>query len=498
MEKNIPLHLQDIIFGSSDPALSSKISQLVEEGKVKKLAPRLYTGKINDRAEDVIKRNLFTILGRQYKGAILSHRSAFEYKPTGSGSIFLTYTYTKKVQLPGIILRIMEGPAPIEGDSEFFGLHVSQQARAFLENMQISKRPGPDSKTLPIEEIEEKLEKIIQINGEKEINNLRDRARAIAAPLKMQKEFEKLNKLIGSLLNTNNSKKLVSPAARARAFGAPYDVERIKLFESLFIELKQRPFVQRPDRNTTAGSFRNFAFFESYFSNYIEGTVFEVNEAKQIIETQKPIPARNEDSHDVLGTYLIVSNHEEMRVTPKGGEQLLEILQYRHKILLSARKDKNPGLFKDKNNYAGNTAFVDYNLVRGTLLKGYEFYRMLDHPFTKAIFMKFLISEVHPFLDGNGRIARVMMNAELVAAGQSKIIIPTVFREDYVGSLRRLTRQSDPDTYIRVMTKAHEFSENVHDDDRDKMEVYLRSCNAFLEPTEGKLRIPPHLTPPGN
>jgi Fic/DOC family protein len=383
----------------------------------------------------------------------------------------------------------MEGPGPIEGDSPFFGMHVSQQARAFLENMQVSKRSGPDSKTLSMKELEEKLEKILQINGEKEINNLREHARAIAEPLKMQKEFEKLNRLIGSLLQTNTSKNQSSPAAKARAFGILYDIERMKLFELLFIALKQRPFMFRPDKNTTAQSFNNFAFFESYFSNYIEGTVFDVSEAKQIIQTQKPIPARNEDSHDVLGTYHIVSSRDEMKVTPKNGDQLLELLQHRHKILLSARKDKNPGLFKDKNNYAGNSTFVDYNLVRGTLLKACEFYKALDHPFSRAIFMKFMVSEVHPFLDGNGRIARVMMNAELVAAGQSKIIIPTVVREDYVGSLRRLTRQSDPDTYIRVMTKAHEFSDNVYDIDIDEMESYLRSCNAFLEPTEGKLRV---------
>ena len=43
-----------------------------------------------------------------------------------------------------------------------------------------------------------------------------------------------------------------------------------------------------------------------------------------------------------------------------------------------------------------------------------------------------MISEVHPFNDGNGRIARVMMNAELVRADQSRIIVPTVFREDYI------------------------------------------------------------------
>jgi fido (protein-threonine AMPylation protein) len=32
----------------------------------------------------------------------------------------------------------------------------------------------------------------------------------------------------------------------------------------------------------------------------------------------------------------------------------------------------------------------------------------------------FLISEAHPFNDGNARIARIMMNAELVAGGHSR------------------------------------------------------------------------------
>jgi len=32
-------------------------------------------------------------------------------------------------------------------------------------------------------------------------------------------------------------------------------------------------------------SFRNFAFFEAYFSNYMEGTVFEGSEAKNIVDT---------------------------------------------------------------------------------------------------------------------------------------------------------------------------------------------------------------------
>ena len=52
------------------------------------------------------------------------------------------------------------------------------------------------------------------------------------------------------------------------------------------------------------------------------------------------MPNRDEDSHDVLGTYKLVSNREEMNITPGNPEELLKILLYRHKILLSARTSK--------------------------------------------------------------------------------------------------------------------------------------------------------------
>ncbi len=180
-----------------------------------------------------------------------------------------------------------------------------------------------------------------------------------------------------------------------------------------------------------------------------------------------------------------------MYITPSSPEELLHIISYRHKILLSARTEKNPGQFKDKNNYGGQTAFVGFNLVRGTLVQSFNFYKALQDPFAKAAYMMFMISEVHPFLDGNGRIARVMMNAELVKAGQSKIIIPTVFREDYMGVLRKLTRQQDLEPYIRMVQRAQEFSATIYSDDRDEMQRQLEQSNAFQEHTEAKLKITP-------
>ncbi len=490
MENILPVHLQEIIFGSSESKVSKQISRWLKEGKIRKIAPRIYSSNLIDSVEEIVSRNLFQILGKLYPDAILSHRSAFEFKPTKDGHIFLTYTYTKKVNLAGITLRFLEGHKPIEGDNPISGeLYASQKPRAFLENLQLSKQTGPTSKCLTIPEIEEKLEQIIRVNGEEEINKLRDRAKVIASKLEMEKEFERLNKMISALLSTYTAKVLSSPLAIARAFGFPYDPVRMKLFEELFRELQKQEFKNRPDRNTTAKSFRNFAFFESYFSNYIEGTVFEVEEAKQIIETKQPILARNEDSHDVLGTYQIVSSKNEMSTTPDNPGELLNMLIYRHKILLSARENKNPGQFKEKNNYAGNTSFVDFNLVKGTLIQSFDLYKALSHPFSKAAYIMFILSEVHPFLDGNGRIARVMMNCELVKEGQSKIIIPTVYRDDYIGALRRLTRQSDSAPYIKMLQRAHEYSENICGDDMNEMQGYLTETNAFLEHTEAKLKI---------
>ncbi len=490
MENISPVHLQEVIFGSHIPKVSNQIKKLIKSGVIRKIGPRIYSTNLEDSIENIIRRNLFQIIGSLYPGTVLSHRSAFEFQPTKTGELFITTTYTKKVRLPGITIQFLEGYPPVNGDNKFFGeLYASQKARAFLENLQVSKKLGSASKCLSLPEIEERLELIIRVNGEEEINVLRDKARTISVELGMPNEFERLNRLISALLSTKTSKILSSPLARARAFGKPYDPARLELFEMLFRELKNSEFHYREDKNTSPTSFRNFAFFESYFSNYIEGTVFGIEEAKKIIQTNKPLPSRNHDSHDVLGTYQLVSNRKEMQITPSTPEEFLKIITYRHSVLMRSRLDKNPGRFKDKNNFAGSTAFVDFNLVRGTLEQSFGLYNALDHPFSKAIYIMFVMSEVHPFLDGNGRIARVMMNAELVNSNQSKIIIPTVFREDYMGALKKFTKQRKCDTYIKMLQRAHEFSANIYGEKMDEIQEYLDSCNAFHEDSDIILKI---------
>jgi len=57
-----------------------------------------------------------------------------------------------------------------------------------------------------------------------------------------------------------------------------------------------------------------------------------------------------------------------MTKVPLTPEELFELLQNRHRILMREREDCNLGQFKDKNNQAGNTLFVDHWLVRITIM----------------------------------------------------------------------------------------------------------------------------------
>jgi fido (protein-threonine AMPylation protein) len=487
MGKIPPSKVQELVFASSDKRESRKITALLKEKLIRKIAPRIYTSNLEEKPAVIIKRNWYRVLAQLFPEALLSHRSALEFKPTTSGHVFLTHTYTSNVKLPGLTIHLLEGPDKIEGDNLFFeNLSASQEARAFLENLQETRKQGEESKTLPVNEIEQRLEAVIRSRGEQGLNALRDKAKDISKLLKMQKEFKKLNQLISDLLTTGKSKNLKSPVALARALGEPFDPDRIKLFEQLYEELAGKVFSEH--RATQSPQhYKTFAFFEGYFSNYIEGTEFTVDEAKEIILTETPIPSRAEDSHDILGTYRIVSDKKEMSVCPSSAEHFLDLLRDRHAILLQARILKKPGEFKDKNNRAGDTEFVDWQLVNGTLKKGFEWYMLLKNPFAKAVYMMFLVSEVHPFLDGNGRIARVMMNAELSSKGLSKIIVPTVYREDYMGALRKLTRQRIADPYIRMLGRAYDFSATLKQKSINEMEDYLIGCDAFKEPKEGKL-----------
>ena len=66
------------------------------------------------------------------------------------------------------------------------------------------------------------------------------------------------------------------------------------------------------------------------------------------------------------------------------------------------------------------------------------------HPveFAALVHQKFVY--IHPFVDGNGRVARLLMNLALLRAGWSLAIIPPICRHEYIVTLDKAGRTPAP------------------------------------------------------
>ena len=479
--------LPPFLFAAKTQSERRRLVRLRGEGRIRRIGPRLYTSLPEAEVAVAARGAWATIVSALFPGALVSHRTALEYVPSPEGVVFLTSTTNARHSYSGLTIEFIRGPVALDDDLPFLGLRVSSLPRALLENFKQDARAST-ARTLPIDEIERRLEQLLQDGGEAQLNRVRDRARAIAVALGWRAEFDRLDGAVGALLGTRPADGVTGAAARARAAGEPFDPTCLERLHLLVGELKARALQGRPDAFVSPEHVRHKAFFESYFSNYIEGTVFEIDEAEQIVFDRKIPAQRPVDAHDILGTFDVVSDPNEMRRVPTSPDELIDLLRERHRTMLGRRPDVEPGNFKQKVNRAGSTTFVHPDYVMGTLRKGHELYGHLEPGLAGAIFMMFLVSEVHPFNDGNGRIARIMMNAEMVAKGEPTIIIPTVYREDYLGALRALTRRHRPRPLVDALVKAASFSQ-LDFSDYPRVLADVQRRNWFREPDEATIVI---------
>jgi hypothetical protein len=483
----------------SSKEMSSAVSKAVQVGRLRKLGSRLYTRNMTEAPSQIVKRNWHALLKDYFPDALISDRTALENRPAVDGSVFIISSAQRPLTLPGITFRPRKGHPPLPGDPSFLGnIRLCSVSRAWLENMRASRKRGAGvPRTLTGPELEERLDSLLRQGGEAALNRLRDDARAVSRELGMADEFHTLDELIGAFLGTREAK-LETSVAQARRKGMPFDPDRLALFHQLFEELRGRAPLTRLAGNMADSARTNLAFFEAYFSNYIEGTEFAVEEAVNIVFNGVIPRERPEDAHDILGTFRIVSDTTQMARTPRDFESFVHLLKERHAACMAMRPDKMPGRFKSIENRAGSTFFVAPDLVLGTLEKGFEIYRGLELALHRAIFMMFVVSEIHPFVDGNGRLARIMMNAELVAQGEQRIIIPTVFRNNYVSTLKALSQTGKSSPIVQVLEFAQRYTASIGWENFDTARAELQATHAFMDSNEAedkgiRLILPKHM-----
>jgi hypothetical protein len=478
-----------LTYPEGDRTEARRLQRMTDEGRLRRIYPRIYTDDLVSPIEALARRELYAICAILAPQAIISHRSALEGRRfTPAGCVYLTGPYRRDLHLPGMMLRITKGPAAQPSDiripTRFGDAHVSSQARALLENLTTSSGDPNERRALGQESIETWLDRFIQRDTDNQVNRLRDEARQVATAIGMEKEYQRLDRIMGALLGTKTTN-LRSKVAITRAAGRPYDVERLKLFDAIAEHLAANPLIVPLTASNADAQLQ--AFVESYFSNYIEGTEFEIEEAHEIVLKGKPVQYREDDSHDILGTYKAILESVQRTRLARNAHEFIERLRHFNRMVIESRTDRTPGELKTLANRAGNTHFVAPDLVIGTLEKGFEYIAAAATPANQAAVAMFVIAEVHPFTDGNGRTARVVMNEYLSAAGLTRIIVPTVFRDDYISALKALSSSGHAAPYERMLARAARFSRWVDFTNRDACFASLQQSNAMKEPLEAKL-----------
>ncbi len=81
-----------------------------------------------------------------------------------------------------------------------------------------------------------------------------------------------------------------------------------------------------------------------------------------------------------------------------------------------------------------------------------------DHPAVRAVLGYFVFVYIHPYMDGNGRLGRFLMNAMLISGGYPWTIVQLKNRKEYLRSLEQASVNHDIAPFVRFIAKEMESS----------------------------------------
>jgi tetratricopeptide (TPR) repeat protein len=139
-------------------------------------------------------------------------------------------------------------------------------------------------------------------------------------------------------------------------------------------------------------------------------------------------------------------------------------LRYWHASLASHRPELGPGQLKA----FPNSVIVDSHiertapaLVEGTLEFIHARCAAVPPGAARAALVYYVIADVHPFADGNGRLGRFLMNRELEAARLSPVVTPASLKASLGGLLEAIRRQCDLAPFVAWLASCDSYTRGI-------------------------------------
>jgi Fic family protein len=176
-------------------------------------------------------------------------------------------------------------------------------------------------------------------------------------------------------------------------------------------------------------------------SNAIEGNTLDLRETREILKTAHIELGRKREATEVLNLGKAIKYAEDNLVGSLSALTVQELLNV-HKILLSRINDPAAGRFRGTRvlitgakyqppRHEDVPAMVDLFFER---LHGVD--DEVD-PVILAVWTHWTIARIHPFLDGNGRMARLWQDAILFQKRLTCAVVPKQDRKDYLAALEK-------------------------------------------------------------
>jgi Fic family protein len=199
----------------------------------------------------------------------------------------------------------------------------------------------------------------------------------------------------------------------------------------------------------------------TFHSNAIEGNTLTLLETKVVLEGVTIGGKLMREHFEAINHRDAILYVEEI---VKGGEPFSEWqIRNIHQLILKGIDDDNAGKYRNVNVTIGGARHVPPDHLQvsekmAAFVAWYEQGAAALHPVERAARVHADFVGIHPFIDGNGRTARLLMNLELMKAGYPPAVLPVARRLDYYKALDKLHVDGQAEPFIELIA---EFAEEA-------------------------------------
>ncbi len=204
----------------------------------------------------------------------------------------------------------------------------------------------------------------------------------------------------------------------------------------------------------------------TYTSNAIEGNTLTRQETALVVEEGITVEGKSLTEHQEAINHAKAFDFIQILVYKKSKKLRVSDILDIHSHILNKIDDSNKGRYRTVSvRLRGSETILPNALKVPELMENFIAWlqsNISDHPVNIAIDAHFKLVSIHPFVDGNGRTARLLMNLLLMQAGYPPAIIRKEDRSVYINSLEKSQTKGNLDDYYNIMYEAVDRSLDIY------------------------------------